>query len=92
MAVLGHDRLGRTIPLLPPKGADPRTLRFFPCKRAVYRGPPEGTVIAIVDPDKPTLWWWTRAMPPLWQYFSPCSKIRMWPSVTRLAERVSTSW
>ena len=37
-------------PLRPPKGADPRTLRLFPCKPAVFRGPPAGAMIAVVDP------------------------------------------
>ena len=36
--------------MLPPKGADPRTLRRFPCKQAVFREPPEVTMIAILDP------------------------------------------
>jgi hypothetical protein len=27
-------------------------------------------MIAIVDPGKPTPWWWAKAMPPLGQYFS----------------------
>jgi RNA polymerase sigma factor (sigma-70 family) len=36
--------------LLPPKGTDPETLWFFSCKRAVFSGPPEGAMIAIVDP------------------------------------------
>jgi hypothetical protein len=52
-----------------PKGHGSRTLRLFPCKPAVFRGPPEGAVIAIVDPGKPTPWWWAKAKPPLWQYF-----------------------
>jgi hypothetical protein len=27
-------------------------------------------MIATVDPGKPTPWWWAKAMPPLWQYFT----------------------
>jgi hypothetical protein len=38
-------------PLRPPKGTDPRTLRLFPCKPAVFRGPPEGAMIAFFDPE-----------------------------------------
>jgi hypothetical protein len=38
-----------------PKGHGPRTLRgCFPCKTPVFRGPPEGAVIAIRGPWKPT--------------------------------------
>jgi hypothetical protein len=44
----------QTSPLRPPKGTDPRTLPLFPCKPAVFRGPPEEGTIAIVDPVKPT--------------------------------------
>jgi hypothetical protein len=29
-------------------------------------------MIAILDPGKPTPWWWAKAMPPLWQYLSWC--------------------
>jgi len=41
----------QTSPLLPPKGMDPRTLRLFPCKPDVFRGPPEGAMIAFLDPQ-----------------------------------------
>jgi hypothetical protein len=37
-------------PSLPPKGTDPQTLWLFPCTRAVFRGPPEGAMIAVMDP------------------------------------------
>jgi len=33
-----------------PKGRESRTPRTFPCKSASFRGPPEGAMIAIVDP------------------------------------------
>ena len=40
--------------MLPPKGTDPDPCGLFPCKPRVFRGPPEGAVIAIMDPGKPT--------------------------------------
>ena len=40
----------QTSPLLPPKGTDPGPCGLFPCKTAVFRGPQEGAMIAIVDP------------------------------------------
>jgi hypothetical protein len=43
-------RKRQTSPLLPPKGADPGTLRLSPCKRAVFQGPQGGATIAIMDP------------------------------------------
>ena len=36
---------------LPVKGHGPQTLRLSPCKPAVFKGPPEGAMIAIVDPQ-----------------------------------------
>jgi hypothetical protein len=67
-------------PLLPPKGTDPGSCGF-PCKPVVFRGP-EGAIIAIVDPGKPTPWWWAQAMPPLWQYFSRLPGRKQEPRVT----------
>ena len=50
VAVLVVSAKRQTSPSLPPKGADPRTLRHFPCKTDVFKGPLEGAMIAIVDP------------------------------------------
>jgi hypothetical protein len=45
-----EERKGRRGHCCPQRARTPELGSFFPCKRAVYRGPPEGTVIAIVDP------------------------------------------
>jgi hypothetical protein len=56
-------------PLLPPKGTDPRTLWLFPCKPAVFRGPPEGAMIATMDPWQADAVVVGEGHAPLWQYF-----------------------
>jgi hypothetical protein len=65
----------QTSPSLPPKGTDPWTLRAFSCKQAVFRGPPEGAMIAIVDPEPSRRrGGGRRPCPPLWQYLSRLQK------------------
>jgi hypothetical protein len=32
-------------------------------------------MIATVDTGKPTPWWWAKAMPPFWQYFTRLLKV-----------------
>ena len=76
-----------------PKGVGPREPRIFPCKAATSKGAAMGAVGADHGPPQlpalaPARELENEPMPPLWQYFSPCSR----PPVTRLAERVSTSW
>ena len=56
--------LSQTSPLLPPKGTDPGTLRIFPCKGSVFKGPPEGAIIAIVGPWQADAGWWARGPAP----------------------------
>jgi hypothetical protein len=76
----------QTSPSRPPKGADPGHPRLFPCKPAVFRGPREGAMIATVDPGKPTPWWWAKAMPPLWRYFT-----RLLEGTSRVCKKTQTA-
>jgi hypothetical protein len=70
VAVLSRRQTGRQwSPLLPPKGTDPRTLWLFPCKPAVFRGPPEGAMIATMDPWQADAVVVGEGHAPLWQYF-----------------------
>jgi hypothetical protein len=48
-------RKGQTSPLLPPKGADRGPPRSFYLQISRFQGPPEGTMIAILDPWQSTL-------------------------------------
>jgi hypothetical protein len=43
---------------------------MFPLQPPVFRGPPEGAMIAVVDPRQADAVIVAKAMPPLWQYFS----------------------
>ena len=61
-------------PIAAPKGTDPGPCELFPCKQAIFRGPPEGAMIAVMDPRQADAVVVAKALPPLWQYFSPCSK------------------
>ena len=65
----------QTSPLRPPKSTDPGTLRAFSLQTGRFRGTAGRAMIAIVDP-RPSRrrGGWAKAMPPLWQYFSPLLK------------------
>jgi hypothetical protein len=52
VAVLVASELRRPSPFRPPKGTDSGPLWLFPCKPAVFRGPPEGAMIATVVPGR----------------------------------------
>jgi hypothetical protein len=54
-----------------PKGRGPPGSAAFPLQTGIFKGPPEGAMIAVVDPQASRRReWWARAMPPLWQYLS----------------------
>jgi hypothetical protein len=57
-----------------PKGVGPRRCRSFLLQRSFSRGPSGGTVIAALDPEKRTPWWWAKAMPQSWQYLALCER------------------
>jgi hypothetical protein len=60
---------GRRLHYGPQRARTPNPGGLFPCKPAVFRGPPEGAMIAVVDPQASRLRdGWAKAMP-LWQYF-----------------------
>jgi len=47
------ERKSQTSPLRPPKGTDPGPCELFPLQNRHFQGPPEGAMIAIVDPMQP---------------------------------------
>jgi hypothetical protein len=53
-----------------PKERGPRTLRLFPCKPGRFKGPPEGAMIAVVDPGRADAVMVGEGHAPLWQYLS----------------------
>jgi hypothetical protein len=60
-----------------PKGHGPRTPAAFPLQTGHFKGPPEGAMIAVVDPPASRRReWWAKAMPPLWKYFASVAKKR----------------
>src|ERR1051325_1076619 len=81
VAVLGPSAKKADEPIPAPNGPGPRTLRAFSLQTATFEGPPEGAVIAKVDPQAsrcrdggrgPCL--------PLWQYLVPPRKRQTSPS------------
>jgi len=53
VAVLLAGTQSQTSPLRPPKGTDPGPCELFPLQNRHFQGPPEGAMIAIVDPMQP---------------------------------------
>jgi hypothetical protein len=53
VAVLAPGVKGRRVHCCPQRARTPDSAAF-PCKSPVFGGPREGTMIAIVDPGKPT--------------------------------------
>jgi hypothetical protein len=90
VAVLGRAcEKSQSSPLLPPKGMDPRTLRLFTCKPAVFRGPPAGAMIAVVDPQASRRWdGGRRPMSPSWRYFVTSAKNHLHRELLRPASRL----
>jgi hypothetical protein len=62
-------------PLLPPKATDPGPCGFSPCKPVVFRGPPEGAMIAIVDPRQADLVMVGEGHAPVGAVLVPCLEL-----------------
>jgi hypothetical protein len=59
----------RRVHCCPQRAWTPDPCGFSPCKPAVFKGPPEGAMIAVVDPRQADAVMVGEGHTPLWQYF-----------------------